>query len=421
MKKMITIGLMAFAMTTNALTPTPAPEQSEAVLFTNATIHVGNGEVLENAHLAIENGTITRMGHFKHSSTGKTIDLSGRHIYPGLILTNSNIGLTEVDSFKATRDFSEAGTLNPNVRSLIAYNTDSERIPALRFNGVLLAQTTPSGGLVSGTSSVVQLDAWNWEDAAIKVDDGLHINWPAAWRKQFDWSSFSMQLKEDKKFTEKTNQIKALFEDAKHHKGQDNLKLAAVKPVFEGDKTVYVHTNSPKAIIESLTYLQSIEVKKVVLVSGQAALQVADFIQSSGVPVIVQSVHSLPHSQDGSIDAAYALPAQLAKAGIEVSLSYPGSMSSRNLPFIAGTTVAYGNDKETALQMITLNPAKALGIDDRYGSLETGKSATLFITEGDALDMRGNILVDAYIDGRKIDLNGQQQQLNQRFKDKYAE
>ncbi len=421
MKKLITATLMATAFTIQALTPEPAPEQSEAVVFTNATIHIGNGEVLENAQLAFENGTISRIGHFKLANSGQEIDLEGKHIYPGLILTNSNIGLTEVDSFKATRDFSETGQSNPNVRSLIAYNTDSERIPALRFNGVLLAQTTPSGGLVSGTSSVVQLDAWNWEDAAIKADDGLHINWPAAWRKQFDWSTFSMQLKEDKKYIEKTNLIKALFNDAKHSSGKGNLKLAAVKPVFNGEKTVFVHTNSPKAIIESITYLQGAGVEKVVLITGQAALKVTDFIKDSGVPVIVESVHSLPHSQDGSIDAAYALPAQLAKAGIEVSLSYPGSMSSRNLPFIAGTTVAYGNDKETALQMITLNPAKALGIDAQYGSLETGKSATLFITEGDALDMRGNILVDAYIDGRKIDLNGQQQQLNQRFKEKYAQ
>lgn len=421
MKKLITTVLMAYAYNAQALTPIPAAEQSQEVVFTNATIHVGNGKVLENAQLAFNAGKITRVGHFKMAATGNEIDLKGQHIYPGFILSNSNLGLTEVDSFKATRDFSETGQMNPNVRSLIAYNTDSERIPPLRFNGVLLAQTTPSGGLVSGTSSVVQLDAWNWEDAAVKVDDALHVNWPANWRKQFDWSTFTMQLKQDKNYGKKVQAIKSLFEDAQNSQDSNNLKLAAVQPVFSGKKKVYVHSNNPKAIIEAINYFKSIDVKNLVLVTGQAAATIKDFIKASAIPVIVESVHSLPSSNERSIDAAYALPVELAQAGIEVALSYPGSMSSRNLAFTAGTTVAYGNDKETALSMITLNPAKILGIDKDYGSLEVGKSATLFISEGDALDMRGNILVDAYIDGRKVELHTRQQELNDRFAKKYAE
>ena len=417
---LLATSLLTCALSAQALTPTPAAPQTKEVVFTNATIHVGNGKVLENAQLAFSEGKITRVGHFKMAATGNEVNLQGKHIYPGFILPNSDLGLTEVDSFKATRDMRETGQMNPNVRSLIAYNTDSERIPPMRFNGVLLAQTTPSGGLVSGTSSVVQLDAWNWEDAAVKADDGLHVNWPANWRKQFDWATFTVQLKQDKSYDKKVSAIKALFADAKNTNNSDNLKLAAVKSVYAGDKKVFVHSNNPKAIIESVNYFKGLGVD-VVLVTGQGAASVKGFIKDNNVPVIIESVHGLPSSNERSVDAAYALPTELAQAGINVALSYPGSMSSRNLAFTAGTTVAYGNDKETALSMITLNPAKILGIDKDYGSLEVGKSATLFISEGDALDMRGNILTEAYIDGRKIELHTRQQELNDRFAKKYAE
>ncbi len=421
MNKLIVIGLMAYTLSTRALPPVPAQEQSEPITLTNATIHIGNGQVLHNAQLAFEKGKITRVGHFKALITGSTINLQGKHVYPGLILSSSNIGLIEIDAVKATNDYSETGQINPNIRSVIAYNTDSERIPPLRFNGVLLAQTTPQGGVISGTSSVVQLDAWNWQDAIIKMDDALHINWPSSWKKQFDWNSFSLSFKEDEKYQEKISAIKSLFNDSRYLTTTNNLKLATVHSVWQGDKGVHIHTNDPKAIIESITYLKSLGIINIVLVTGQAAGVVIDFLKNADIPVIIAGVHTLPQSDDSRIDEAFDLPFKLAKAGIEVSLTYPDSMNSRNLPFIAGTTVAYGNGKEEALKMITLNPAKALGIDAIYGSLEAGKSATLFITEGDALDMRGNIVTDAYIDGRKIDLNGQQQRLNEIFTLKYKQ
>ncbi|WP_223789448.1 amidohydrolase family protein [Marinicella meishanensis] len=418
MKSLFLTTLLFIMGPASALPPAPNDAPPAEQVFINANIHVGNGQVLENAQFAIADGKITRAGYYKIAYTGDEIDLQGQHIYPGFILTATNLGLTEVDSFKATLDFNETGQLNPNVRSLIAYNTDSERIPAMRYNGILLAQTTPSGGLVSGTSSVVQLDAWNWEDAVVAADNGLHVNWPAEWAKRFDWSTFSMQLQEDKKYAEKISQIKQLFEEARVDQSQTNMKLNAVKPVFSGDKTVYIHSNSPKAIIESIQYFQSLGIDQPVLVTNQAAEQVLSFIAQSGVSVILTAVHTLPHQSDSSIDAAYALPAKLQKAGILTALSYPGSMSSRNLSFTAGTTVAYGNSATDALQMITLNPAKILGIDGQYGSLEVGKSATFFISQGDALDMRSNRIAAAYIDGREIVLDGRQQALYERFKQK---
>ncbi len=421
MKKIITNTLLLCSLGAMALTPTPNDKPPVDKVFINANIHVGNGEVLENAHFAVADGKITRAGYYKAPYTGDEIDLKGAHIYPGLILTNTNLGLAEINSLKATLDSNETGQVNANVRSLVAYNTDSERIPTMRFNGILLAQTTPAGGMVSGNSSVVQLDAWNWEDAAVKIDDAMHLNWPAEWSKRFDFSTFTMQLKQDKKYNEKVDTIKSLFSDAMASNDSNNLKLNAIKTVLNGEKKLYIHSNNPKSIIESINHFKSIGVKDLVLVTGQAATKVIEFIKTSGVSVVVQSVHSLPQLSDDSVDAAYDLPVKLSNAGILTAITYPGSMSSRNLAFTAGNTVAYGNTPENALSMITLNPAKILGIDKEYGSLEEGKSATFFITQGDALDMRTNVIQSAYIDGREIELNTRQQVLYQRYKDKYQQ
>ena len=418
MKRLLLSTLFLSANIASAITPVPGEEQSAEIIYINANIHMGNGSVLKNAQFAFNNGKITRAGYYKAPYTGNEIDLKGQHIYPGLILANTNLGLTEIDSFQATRDSNEAGQINPNVRSLTSYNTDSERIPVMRFNGILLAQPTPQGGLVSGTSSVVQLDAWNWEDAVVKADDAIHVNWPAAWGKRFDPSTSRVKLSEDKKYPDKIKQIKQLFIEAKNDSTNTNVKLNAVKPVFSGSKKVYIHSNNPKAIIESITFFKDFGINNLVLVTQQAVDRVIDFVAENNIPVIIRSVHELPNSNDDSLDVLYRLPHKLHQAGILTAISYAGSMESRNLAFTAGSTVAYGNEPNTALSMITLNPAKILGIDKTYGSLEIGKSATFFITEGDALDMRGNQIKTAYIDGRKIELNTRQQKLYETYKNK---
>lgn len=413
--------LMTISSTVLALAPTPASKQSKPIVFHNATLHIGNGKVLENATIAFENGKITRVGHFKMAWQPTDIDLKGKHVYPGFILLNSSLGLTEVGSIKATVDVSETGQNNANVRAIVAYNTDSELPPTLRFNGILLAQTTPQGGLISGLSSVVQLDAWNWQDAAVKTDDGIHVNWPSAMRGKFDFSTFTLKMVKNKDHKKQLEVIKSLFENAKNfnQEKQVNLKLAATQPAFDGKRKVYIHTNDSKAIVESINYFQSIGIQNLVLVSGQATEPVMGFIKKSSVPVVVAAVHDLPDQDDRSVDAGYTTAIKLHQAGILVAIGYPGNMGSRNLAFTAGTLVSYGMEKEQALKLITANAAKILGIDENYGTLETGKSATLIITEGDALDMQGNILDAAFIDGRKINLNGRQQILNQRFLDKY--
>lgn len=421
MKTITIIALLFTMMAVSAIRPKPAATQSEAKTLSHATIHTGTGEVLENAMLVFQEGTIHYVGPQDDSQVlGDVVDLQGAHIYPGFILSNTNLGLTEVDAVGASLDYRETGVLNPNVRSAIAYNADSMRIPPMRFNGILLAQVTPSGGLVSGSSSVMQLDAWNWDDALIKEDDGLHVNWPGQWQKKFDIGTFSMKLEQDEKYLEKINEIKGLFADSKVADDDKNIKLKATAAVFSGAKKLYVHADTPRAIMESIHYFQSMGIAKPILVTSGAALPVIDFIRQANVPVIVNGVHDLPQLNDSPVEAPYQLAVKLTQAGILTAVTYPGSMSSRNLAFTAGTTVAHGLDKETALQLITLNPAKILGINEQYGSLATGKSATFFISQGDALDMATQNIDQAFIDGRAIELTAKQQKLYHRYQKKYA-
>ena len=422
MKKLLFSTLLISSVVL-ALAPTPAPKQQKEVVYHNATVHIGNGKVMKGATIAFSEGKITRLGYFKMQWMPTDIDLKGKHIYPGFILPVTRIGLTEVDAVKATIDDVEVGQMNPNVRSIIAYNTDSEIIPTLKFNGVLLAQPTPRGGLVSGLSSIVQLDAWNWQDAVIVSDDAVHVNWPDAMRPKFDMATFTLKTVKNKKYHQQLEQIKSLFIDAKLNATQaKNIKLDAVKPVFTGKRKVYIHANKPKVIIEAVNYFNKLGVPSLVLVTGQGVLPVLDFVKQSGIAVIVANAHQLPQREDSSVDAGYKTALKLQKAGILTALAYQGGMTmgSRNLAFTAGTLASYGMDKEQALQLITSNTAKILGIDKKYGTLEVGKSATLFVSQGDALDMKGNRLIDAYIDGRKLNLAGRQQELNQRYLKKYG-
>lgn len=403
---------------------TPAEEQSETISIFGATAYIGNGDVIENALVIFENGKITYAGEQNSSQRplGKIINAEGKHIYPGFIAPNSTLGLVEIDAVKASDDEDEIGNFLPHIRSLIAYNAESKVVESMRPNGVLMGQITPRGGRISGTSSIVQFDAWNWEDAALKVDDGLHINWP----RNFSYSWLERSYSPNKDYQKQVDELHTFFSKSKAYfksnSSEVNTVFEAMIPVFEGNKKVFVHVNSEKGIIDALAFKRKMNIEHVVIVGGEEAFKVTSEIKSENVPVIVQRVHSVPQFEGDDYDLPYKLPKLLHDAGILVALDTSGQMermNTRNLPFYAGTAVAYGLDKDEALKMITLNAAKILGIDDFAGSLEAGKDATLFISEGDALDMMGNKLTHAFIQGRQISLETHQTELYQRYSNKY--
>lgn len=416
----VSVGLQAFAQ------QTPAPEQSGAITISGATAHIGNGTVIENSVIVFEDGKITAIGNSGTATKGRVINASGKHVYPGFIAPAKSLGLIEVNAVRASNDQDEIGDFIPNIRSLIAYNAESRVVESMRPNGVLIGQTTPQGGRISGTSSIVQFDAWNWEDAAIKVDDGVHMNWPNSFSRGRWWLGESRGWKPNKDYPKLLDEIREYFINAKAYgngSGQANNEgFKAMQGLYNGSKKLYIYAEGEKEMIDAVTFSRSVGVKDVVIVGGYEAYKIIPFLKQHNIPVLVRQTHSVPFRDDDDYDLPYKMPKMLVDGGLLVGLQN-ASMSNfqtRNLPFYAGQLVGQGMDKETALQLITGNTARILGIDSTHGTLEPGKSATLFISEGDALDMRTNVLTHAFIDGREVSLETHQTELWQRYMEKYS-
>ena len=410
--------------------PVVAKPQSKPVALVGGMAHLGNGQVIGNAVITFENGKITEVAEAGSARPDparyEVVDVSGKHIYPGLIAPNSRLGLDEVASVKATQDNTETGVVNANVRSLVSYNTDSEHIPVARANGILLAQVTPEGAVVSGTSSVVQLDAWNWEDAAYRKDDGLYLNWPTYFASAGRFEEAAGPAKKNDKRDAVLQELDRTFTDALAYTQLKtpvpvNLKLEAMRGLYDGKKTLFVRADYGKEIIEAVQFAQSHGVKKVVVVGATDAWMVTDFLRENNVPVILNALHRLPSREEEDVDMPYKLPALLHKAGILVGLAYGEQpMQLRNLPFVAGNAAGYGLTKEEALMLVTANNAKILGIDARTGTLAVGKDANLVVSAGDLLDMRTNDVTHAFVGGRLISLDNKHKRLYGRFNAKYG-
>lgn len=409
---------------------TPAKKQTKSIAIVGATAHIGNGEVYENSLIVIENGKLVSVVENNQTklddSKMDVIYANGKHVYPGFIIPNTTLGLVEIDAVRATDDDSEIGSWNPHIRSLIAYNSESKVVESMRPNGVLLGQITPRGGRISGTSSVVQFDAWNWEDAVVKEDDGIHLNWPNTFTRGRWWLGEDPAYKDNKDYKNQIKEISDYFNATKAYTQANNttvnLPYEATKGLFDGSKRLYIHVDGEKGIIDAVNFSKENGIKSMTIVGGYDAYKVADFLKQNNISVLLQRVHSRPSQTDDDYDLPFKMAKILVDKGVTVALEGSGQMermNARNLPFYAGTTVAYGLTKEQALQLITLNTAKILGIDNQYGSLEEGKSATLFISEGDALDMRTNIISEAFIDGRQISLESHQTKLWKRYSEKY--
>jgi imidazolonepropionase-like amidohydrolase len=406
--------------------PVPAPAQAQPILITNATAHLGNGQVIENSYIAFDKGKITFVGNMAVGQGfpgHQIIDAAGKHVYPGFIAPNTTLGLQEIEAARATLDYAEVGSMNPNVRSLIAYNTDSEVTPTVRSMGVLLAEITPKSGRISGTSCIVQLDAWNWEDAAFATDFAIHLNWPASMRYNFREGRTEKNEDYDKDLRDLEN----FFQQSQAYHNipspaEPNLLLASMGGLFDGSKRLFVHTNSAQGIQEAVLFAEKFTITPTI-VGGDDAWMVTDFLKQHKVPVILSTLHRLPSREDEDVDQPFKTPAALQKAGVEWCFSHAGQfggyMEQRNLPYQAGQAIAYGLSYEEAVKGLTGSTAKILGIDKTAGTLEVGKDATLFISDGDALDMRTNKVTRAFIQGRDINLDNKQEMLYRRFQQKY--
>jgi imidazolonepropionase-like amidohydrolase len=337
-------------------------------------------------------------------------------------MVNTQLGLTEVEAVRATNDQQEAGYFNPNARTVIAYNADSEILPTVRSNGVLLAEIAPIGGGMSGSSSIMRLDAWNWEEAAIATDQGQHLFWPniQSWG---GWETGTPEMKPNDQYGKQVELIRQTLSEAKAYSqtaqpAVSNPRFEALRPLFAGKQTLYIHVDDAKLIRESVAMALEMGVK-VVVVGGNDAWKESAFLNENKIHVVLGRTQRLPSVEDEAVDQPYKTAAMLHAAGVSFSFSESGAWRQRNLPFQAGQAVGAGLPYEAAIQALTLNTATMLGIGQQYGSLEAGKSATLFICEGDALDMRTNAVIAAFIDGRSIDLDNKQKELYRKYSEKY--
>jgi imidazolonepropionase-like amidohydrolase len=432
MKKILSVLILVLALKIQAQNPVPAPKQSKSVLLMNGVLHIGNGKVIENSIVGFRDGMIdlvadalvTKIDPAKYDTV---INVAGKHIYPGFIAPNSTLGLAEVEAVRATLDFNEVGTINPHVRSLIAFNADSKVNSTVKTNGILYCQVTPRGGLISGTSSVVSLDSWNWEDAVLKMDDGVHLNFP---KSQIQRAGRDDEKKEPaiSQYEIQLNDLKKFFTDSKAYNSasqneEKNLRFQAMKGIFNGTQNLYIHTDYVKDILAAINFCKEFGIKKIVLVGARDSWKITKELKAANASVMINRVHDLPEKNDDDIDLPYKLAYLLQKDSVLFCLQNAGDQEapgSRNLPFLAGTACAYGLTKEQALMSISYNTAKILGVENKAGSVEQNKIATLFVSEGDALDMRTNKVIYAFVEGRKLDLKNSQEKQYEKYLKKYG-
>lgn len=431
MKKILIYIACFFLATTTFAQETilPANAQSEPIALTNATIHTGTGEIINNGNIIFRNGKITSVSTNPITEKIKIIDCSGKHIYPGLILAATQLGLLEVPSVRATVDASEIGDINSNISSLVAYNTDSKAINPLHSMGILLANVVPAGGIISGSSSVVQLDAWNWEDAAYATENAIIFRMPSLLiRRGGGRGGFGgVQPPADpiKSGLEKIENVKIFFREAKAYSEQTNhenvnLKLEAVKGLFNKKQKLFIYCNIVKEMLIAIDFAKEFGFD-VTLVGAVDSWQIADILKENNISVILNQLHELPAMIDDDIDQPFKTPGILQKAGVLFCITIDdGNTQIRNLAFNAGTAATYGLSKEQALTAITLNAAKILGIENKTGSIEVNKDANLVISSGDILDMKSSNISSAYIQGRQIDMANKQSQLYEKYKTKYG-
>lgn len=429
------IALLAPTVLTAQVTKPVAPQETPVVLR-GATIHTVTKGTINNGTIVMDRGKITAIGGPEVAAPrgAKIVDLTGKHIYPGLIDAYSAVGLTEIGSVDVSNDIREMGDFNPNIRAEIAVNAESRHIGTTRNAGVLVAFSTPEGGVISGLSSAMSLEGWTWEEMSMKGAAALNVKWPdpnATGRGGRGGGGGGgpggrggAPQAPPKTYSEQVEQIKGWFAEARAYRdavkaGQNqrsDSRYAAMIPAINGDIPVVVAAEGAAQINDAITWAKSEKVKLVIR-GGRDALLVAPRLKAEGVPVILTSTMAAPDRDYEGYDNAYATPAKLYAAGVKfVIAGGSGALYSYRLPWEAGVAVAFGLPEEEALKAVTINAAESLGIADKVGSLEVGKEGTLLITTGTPLDMTSNI-IQSYIQGREIDM----MDIQKYFFEKYME
>ena len=407
----------------------PAPPQQQPIALVNATVHPVSSEPIEKASIVFDRGKIVDIGtDVEIPSNAMEVDLRGKHVFPGLIESHSQLGLTEIRSVGVTNDYVERGDINPNVRAEVAINPESEHIPVARANGIALAVATPSGGLIAGRSALIMTDGWTWKEMTLKASLSMMINWP---RMRMAGEDDEASKKQQERARKQIETLDKAIEDARAYmiataskKTDDNfpktdIRWEAMIPVLRDDIPVWIRANSLLEIESAVSWTDKHNLKAV-LVGGIEAQHYAGLLKQKDIPVITTSVLRLPRRRDADFDEPFTVPLRLYRAGVKFCIACGGASNIRNLPYHAAKAAAYGLPKDEALKAITLYPAEIMGVADRVGSLEKGKDATLIVTDGDPLEITTHV-EQLYIQGRRIDLNNKHRRLYDKYRRRYRQ
>jgi len=395
-------------------------------------VHTVSGPTVEGGTILFEEGRIVAIGtEVAVPEEAERIAVGGKHVYPGLIAANTILGLVEIGAVKATQDHAEVGDIKPSVRAEVAVNPDSEQFPVARANGVALSLTVPSGGLISGTSALLMLDGWTWEDMTLKAPVGLHVRWPRMTVGRPPGVTKAEAEKQLKRRDAQIQKIRNAFSEARAYlkaKGAEaqesvpfhdtDVRWEAMGPALRKEIPVFVHANDLRQIQAAVSWAKE-EGVRMVLVGGRDAWRAAELLKEKDIPVIVAGIHVVPRRRWEAYDAPFTNPLRLHETGVRFCIAGRGGYHrERNLPYQAATAAAYGLPKAEALKAVTLYPAQILGVSDRVGSLEVGRDATLMVTDGDPLEIRTQV-ERLYIQGRDVDLTSRHTQLYEKYRTKY--
>lgn len=414
------------ASTAEAQVRMTVPPQSEPIALQGATIHTVSSGVIENGTIVFENGVITAVGADVDVPAGaRVVDVAGKHIYPGLIDSYSQVGIAEIGSVGVSNDTNEMGDFNPNVRAEVAVNGESRHIGTTRTAGVLVTLTTPGGGLISGLSSAMNMEGWTWEEMSLDGAAAMNVNWPNpnARGGRSGFGGFGGGQGQNRPtYEEQVQSLKTFFADARAYRDalaagervRSDTRYDAMIPALNGDIPVVVAANGVAQINDAITWAES-EGIRLVIRGGEDAIHVADRLVANDIPVILTSTLGAPGRAYEGYDREYTMPARLHEAGVKFAISGgSGAAYTNRLQWEAGVAVAFGLPEEEAVKAVTLNAAEIMGIDEHVGSLEPGKDATLLITTGNPLDTMSEV-EQAYIQGRELDM----MDIHQWFFEKY--
>jgi imidazolonepropionase-like amidohydrolase len=415
------------------LAAVPRPARADTIALTGATVHPVSGPVLEGATVLIRDGKIAAVGPDVAVPPEATrIDLTGEHLYPGMIAAHTSLGLIEIPTVTGTVDLNETGHVNPNARAKYAINADSELIPVARAGGVLTVESATQGPGISGTGTVWKLDGWNWEDMTVLDPAALHVRWPNMVPAHRFFGPPQPEEEQKKEREKQLGEIRDAFDNARvymkakeaeahggpHH--DSDVRWEAMIPALRRDIPVFIDADEMTQIETALDFARE-ESLRVVIVGGRDAWRVADRLAAENVPVVLENVLDLPRRSWEPYDVCYGEAAKLQAAGVRFCISTGNGEESvanlRNLPYNAAMAAAYGLPKDEALKSVTLYPAQILGVADRLGSIEPGKDATLIATDGDPLEIESHVL-EAWIEGKPVDLTSRHTRLYEKYRNR---